>query len=142
MGMERRSAIRYNLASNAGFTSQAQARRRQHMKLGYAVDRLYGAGWLPTSNVDLESLPDGRIYPSVMAVQREFARAGLELAIKHNVMFSCYRATWAPIGEPLDPGVDADERHGTVIGACEREAAVYALAQLREAVRERQLALV
>jgi hypothetical protein len=101
------------------------------MKLGYAVDRLYEAGWLPSSNIDLESLPDGRIYPSVFAVQREFARAGLELAIKHNIMFSCYRATWAPVGEPLDPAHAADERHGTIVGACEREAAVYALAQLR-----------
>jgi hypothetical protein len=77
-----------------------------------------------------------------MAVQREFARAGLELAIKHNMMFSCYRATWAPAGEPLDPAHDADERHGTVIGACEREAAVYALAQLRTAQLEHQLAMV
>jgi hypothetical protein len=66
----------------------------------------------------------------------------MELAIKHNMMFSCYRATWAPIGEPLDPSAVGDERHGTVIGACEREAAVYALAQLRETVREHQLALV
>jgi hypothetical protein len=101
------------------------------MTLGYAVDRLYEAGWLPCANIDLESLPDGRIYPSVIAVQREFARAGLELAIKHNLMFSCYRATWAPAGEPLDPAHAADERHGTIVGACEREAAVYALAQLR-----------
>ena len=101
------------------------------MKLGYAVDRLYEANWLPNSGQDLESLPDGRVYPSVLAVQREFARAGLELAIKHNTLFSCYRATWGPVGEPLDPAHAADERHGTVVGACEREAAVYALAQLR-----------
>lgn len=110
------------------------------MKLGYAVDRLYEAGWLPCASGDLESLPDGRIYPSVLAVQREFARAGLELAIKHNLMFSCYRATWAPVGEPLDPAHAADERHGTVVGACEREAAVYALAQLRAAQLDHQLA--
>jgi hypothetical protein len=118
------------------------------MKLDYAVQRLLDTGWTPGRDTDCETSPSGMKFPSVMAVQREFARAGLELAIKHNIMFSCYRATWAPIGEPLDPGVDADasgeadERHGTVIGACEREAAVYALAQLREAVRERQLALV
>ena len=57
-------------------------------------------------------------------------------------MFSCYRATWAPTGEPLDPSSAADERHGTVVGACEREAAVYALAQLRAAffdIRERRI---
>ncbi len=112
------------------------------MKLDYAVQRLLDTGWSPSRDTDCETSPSGMRFPSVMAVQREFARAGLELAIKHNMMFSCYRATWAPVGEPLDPGVDADERHGTVIGACEREAAVYALAQLREAVREHQLALV
>ena len=112
------------------------------MNLNYAVDRLFDTGWLPDASFDLDQLPDGRSFPSVLAVQQIFARAGLELRIKHNLMFSCYRATWAPIGEPLDDDHIADERHGTVIGACEREAAVYALAQLREAVRERELAMV
>jgi hypothetical protein len=107
------------------------------MILEYAVDRLYQTSWLPDSSMLLETLPDGRVFPSVLAVQQEFARAGLELQIKHNMMFSCYRATWAPVGEPLNDAHAADEGHGTVIGACEREAAVYALAQRREsAVRE------
>jgi hypothetical protein len=66
-------------------------------------------------------------------VQREFAQAGLELSIKHNLVFNCYRSTWRPVGEPLDPSHPADARHGTVNGDCEREAAVYALAQFREA---------
>jgi hypothetical protein len=101
------------------------------MNLEYAVDRLLEAGWLPQDDPDVEHLPDGRAYPSTLAVQREFSRAGLELSIKHNLIFNCYRATWAPAGEPLDPGHAADERHGTVVGACEREAGVYALAQLR-----------
>jgi hypothetical protein len=74
-------------------------------------------------------------------VQREFAHAGLELSVKHNLMFGCYRATWGPVGEPLDPSHAADERHGTVIGSCEREASVYALAQLRES-QERVLQTV
>lgn len=112
------------------------------MNLTYAVDRLIDTGWTPDASFDLDVLPDGRRYPSVLAVQQVFARAGLELRIKQNLMFSCYRATWAPIGEPLDDEHLSDERHGTVIGSCEREAAVYALAQLREAVRERELALV
>jgi hypothetical protein len=102
------------------------------MNLEFAVDRLLQTGWTPYAMQDLERLPDGRAYPSVLTVQREFARAGLELAIKHNIMFSCYRATWAPIGEPLEESNATDERHGTVVAACEREAAVYALAQLRE----------
>jgi hypothetical protein len=110
--------------------------------ISYAVERLYDTGWTPEYGQDLDTTPDGRTFPSVLAVQREFARAGLELQIKQNLMFSCYRATWAPIGEPLSDSHAADERHGTVIGACEREAAVYALAQLRLAVRERELAAV
>ena len=110
------------------------------MNLDYAVDRLYVAGWRPSEQSDLEALPDGRTFPSILAVQREFARAGMELAIKHNIIFSCYRATWAPAGEPLDPAHAADEKHGTVVGACEREAAVYALAQLRASQVEQQLA--
>jgi hypothetical protein len=101
------------------------------MNLTYAVDRLLDAGWLPQDDPDIERLPDGRAFPSTIAVQREFSRAGLELSIKHNLIFNCYRATWAPLGEPLDPSHAADERHGTVVGACEKEAAVYALAQLR-----------
>ena len=109
------------------------------MNLGYAVDRLYETGWLPKSNTDLQRLDDGRWYPSLFTIQREFARAGLELSIKHNLIFNCYRATWHPAGEALDDSATADARHGTVVGACENEAAVYALAQLRVAQSERQL---
>jgi len=112
------------------------------VNLTYAVDRLYEIGWLPEAGTELERLEDGRRFPSVLAVQREFARAGLELAIKQNLMFKCYRATWAPLGEPLEDGHASDERHGTVVGSCQREAAVYALAQLRQAQSERQLAMV
>ena len=112
------------------------------MNLTYAVDRLYDTAWTPNSDIETERLPDGRRFPSVLAVQREFARAGLELAIKHNLVFNCYRSTWAPVGEPLDDARGADERHGTVIGSCEREAAVYALAHLREARTEKQLAAI
>lgn len=106
------------------------------MNITYAVDRLLEAGWTPDPDTELESLPDGRRYPSVLSIQREFARAGLELAIKHNLMFNCYRATWGPVGEPLHDSHAADERHGTVVGSCPREASVYALAQLRAAQAE------
>jgi len=112
------------------------------MNLTYAVDRLLETGWTAEQPLDFDRLPDGRRFPSVLAVQQEFARAGLELAIKQNLIFNCYRATWGPLGEPLDDNRAADERHGTVVGNCEREAAVYALAQLREAQVERQLAAV
>src|SRR6266567_1930068 len=96
------------------------------MNLDYAVDRLYEAGWLPTADA---------------AVEREFAAATLQLSIKHNLMFSCYRATWAPVGERLDVDHETDDRHGTVVGSCEREAAVYALAQLRSSAGIRQIAM-
>jgi len=95
---------------------------------------------LPTGQADLELLPDGRRYPSVITIQREFARVGLELLLKQNLTFKCYRATWAPAGEGIDEDHPADERHGTVVASCEREAAVYALAQLRQAQAERQFA--
>jgi hypothetical protein len=102
------------------------------MNLAYAVERLYQSGWSMPGEPDLDRLPDGRSFPSLRAIRREFARAGLELSIKHNLMFNCYHATWGPSGEPLDPQHADDDSHGTVIGTCEREAAVYALAQLRE----------
>ena len=65
------------------------------MNLDYAVDRLYEAGWLPTTDSPTERLPDGRWFPTLTAIQHEFAQAGLQLSVKHNLMFSCYRATWA-----------------------------------------------
>jgi len=102
------------------------------MNLTYAVERLLDTGWSPAEFAgDLERLPDGLSYPAVEAVRREFARLGLELSLKQNFMFNCCRATWAPAGETIDPNHPQDERHGTVVGSCEREAAVYALAQLR-----------
>jgi hypothetical protein len=108
--------------------------------LEYAVERLLDTGWCP-GDEELERLPDGRAFPSVLAVQQDFALNGLELSIKHNLVFGCYRASWAPAGETHAIG-RTDESHGTVIGACEREAAVYALAQLRVAQTERQLETV
>lgn len=105
------------------------------MDLTYAVERLYETGWQPWSEPDVERTADGMMFPSLIAIQRDFARAGLELAIKHNLMFNCYRATWGPAGEPLNDAHAADERHGTVVGASATEAAVYALAQLRAAGR-------
>ena len=110
------------------------------MNLEYAVERLYEVGWRP-SYQDVHRLPDGREYPSVHAVRGDFARAELQLVIKHTPDFGCYRATWAPLGQPVDPPVSADARHGTVIGASEQEAAVYALAQLKTALAERQVAI-
>ena len=103
------------------------------MNLTFAVERLLETGWTALGESTLERLPDGRPYPSVGGVRRAFERAGLMLELKQNFMFNCCRATWAPKGETPDPDHAEDERHGTVVGSCEREAAVYALAQLRAA---------
>lgn len=95
------------------------------MTLQYAVDRLYETGWSADDELNLETLPDGRQFPSVKGIEKLFEDAGLKLSIKHNLIFNCYHAAWS----------DRDSTphcSGTVIGACEREAAVYALAQLRQ----------
>ena len=100
------------------------------MNLEYSVDQLYETGWQPDVHFrstdaapELERLPDGRLYPSVLRVQQLFAAAGYELAIRYVQLFECYRASWTDRhGAPV----------GAVVGADEREAAVYALAQLRK----------
>ena len=100
------------------------------MNLEFAVDRLYESGWTPWGNDgdDLEALPDGRYYPSVRQVRREFEREGLDLSLKQNLIFNCCRAAWRKAGEQREAG--------TVVGSCEREAAVFALAQLRASTRQ------
>jgi hypothetical protein len=100
------------------------------MNLEYSVDKLYETGWLPETDpgpgkttAELERLPDGRLYPSVVRVQALFAAKGYELAIRYVQLFECYRAAWSErSGAPL----------GAVVGSDEREAAVFALAQLRK----------
>ena len=111
------------------------------MNLTFAVERLLESGWTAESESDLEQLPDGRPYPGVAAVRRHFDRVGLRLELKQNFMFNCCRATWAPKGERIDPDHAEDDRHGTVVGSCEKEAAVYALAQLRAVESERQVVM-
>jgi len=113
------------------------------MNLTYAVDRLYEMGWLPSKGggTELDRLDDGRRFPSVQSIVADFGLAGLKLVIKPNLMFNCYQAAWCPLNENLDPAHEPDDRHGTVIGSCEREAAVYALAQHLSTLAEMQLAI-
>jgi hypothetical protein len=109
------------------------------MNLEYAVERLYESGWSKSAaERNLDHLPDGRAFPSLEAIRNQFARAGLELSIKRNLMFGCYHASWEPSGD----APESEDSRGTVIGACEREAAVYALAQLRETHSAQQFAAV
>ena len=104
------------------------------MNLEFSVDKLYETGWQPdtasfTNLADsgLERLPDGRLYPSVLKIQQLFAACGYELAIRYVQLFDCFRAVWTD-----STGAAA----GAVVGADEREAAVYALAQLRKATMQ------
>jgi hypothetical protein len=110
------------------------------MQLDFAVDRLYSAGWTPAPGDELETLPDGRRFPSVKSITAAFARSRISLVIKHNPKFCCYRASWGPAGQQIDPNSAADQTHGTVVGACEREAAVFAMAQLLAAQADKQTA--
>lgn len=100
------------------------------MNLEISVDKLYETGWQPESGQlsstpenGLERLADGRLYPSVLKIQQLFAGRGYELAIRYVQLFDCYRAAWTD-----SSGTAA----GAVVGSDEREAAVYALAQLRK----------
>ena len=100
------------------------------MNLVFSVDKLYETGWQPEVgavgvNAGMERLPDGRWYPSVLKIQGIFALAGFELAIRYVQLFDCYRAVWTDRS-----GAAA----GAVVGSDEREAAVYALAQLRKSM--------
>ena len=100
------------------------------MSLAIAVDRLYETGWLPDGDqpyapAELDRLASGLRFPTVAAVVRAFAAVGLTLSVKQNLMFDCSRGTWRSAD-----GTD-DDRQGAVVGSCDREAAVYALAQLR-----------
>jgi hypothetical protein len=135
------AGVRGKYWRNYSFRPGSGVREESDMNLDYAVDRLYEVGWVPAeTGTELERLGDGRRYPTLFTVQAHFGKAGLKLSIKPNLMFNCYQATWCPAEERVDPSHDADERHGTVVGSCEREAAVYALAQLIAAQAELQLA--
>ncbi|CAN5474041.1 hypothetical protein BH09PLA1_BH09PLA1_05820 [soil metagenome] len=113
------------------------------MNLDYAVDRLYESGWSPVFGPEqYESLPDGRRFPGMESIYREFEHAGLKLSIKHNLVFDTHRATWSPASQPSGAAPEQNpQQYGTVIGSSDREAAVYALAQLRESHVPIQLAL-
>ena len=63
-----------------------------------------------------------------VVTNRRSQAAGLALSIKPHLMFGCCRAEWAAAGGKTV----STALTGTVVGSCEAEAAVYALAKLRE----------
>ena len=93
------------------------------MGLDFAIDELYATGWSALDTAGCES-EGGRWIPSVERVRREFEAQGLSLSVTHVQLFGCFRAEWAD-----SAGVPA----GSVVGQSEREAVLYAFAQLRRA---------
>ncbi|GJM19770.1 MAG: hypothetical protein DHS20C14_19830 [Phycisphaeraceae bacterium] len=95
------------------------------MGVTIALDELYETGWSALDTTGCEADDDGRWYPSVAMVAREFEAAGFAFAVSHVQLFECYRAAWTDeSGSPA----------GAVVGASEAEAAVYALSRLRRAL--------
>lgn len=92
------------------------------MGLNFAIDELYASGWSALNTAGCEYDTDGRAYPGVDRVTRDFADAGFQLSIRHVQIFDCYRAEWR----------DAQgQAAGGVVGQSETEAAVYALSRMR-----------
>lgn len=96
------------------------------MGLEYALDELYRSGWAPLDETACERHSDGRIYPGLDRVRREFGDAGYELSVRHVELFDCYRAEWR----------DDDGAAGAVVGQSDLEAAIYALSQVRRQLAE------
>lgn len=103
------------------------------MGLNIALDELRATGWMSLDSAGCSFDSEGRAYPRVDRVSREFAEAGYGLEIKRLPKFNCVQAEWRDAG-----GTD----FGHVVGQTPEEAAVYALAQLRksEARRAKTLA--
>jgi hypothetical protein len=92
------------------------------MGLDFAIDELYATHWTPLDTSGCTHHTDGRAYPSIDRIKREFAEAGFSISLRHVQLFDCYRAEWRDAsGAPA----------GAVVGRTEAEAAVYALSQLR-----------
>ncbi len=96
------------------------------MSLISAVDRLYQSRWLPSDDhPDLPRLPDGRRYPALPHIKREFNDLGLSLRITETPdEVEQVIAQWAPVGEAiivtnqqdpqnLDPDRGQTQKHKT-----------------------------
>lgn len=94
------------------------------MGLDFAIDELYASGWSTLDSTGCGCSQDGRLFPNIDRVQREFETLGLKLATRRIELFDCYRAEWQTAG---------GDAVGAVVGQSEAEATVYALAQVRRA---------
>lgn len=92
------------------------------MGLNFALDELYATGWSALNTAGCEYDTDGRPYPGLSRIARDFADAGFELSIRHVQIFDCYRAEWRDA---------TGQAAGGVVGHSEIEAAVYALSRMR-----------
>lgn len=98
------------------------------MGLNFALDELHATGWCELDSAGCSYDTDGRTYPTVERVRREFESSGFDFTIERIEEFRCHRAEWCDRG----PVVPNEEReHGAVVGHSEAEAAVFALAQFR-----------
>ncbi len=92
------------------------------MGLDFALDELYASGWSTLDTSGCSHAADGRLFPGMGRILREFEAAGFELSLRKIDLFDCFRAEWrTPDGAAA----------GGVVGRDESEAAVYALAQMR-----------
>lgn len=92
------------------------------MGLDFAIEELYASGWSTLDSTGCGCALDGRLYPTVERVRKEFEEGGLMLTIRRIDLFDCCRAEWRTL---------SGEAVGAVVGATEAEAAVYALAHMR-----------
>ncbi len=91
------------------------------MGLDIALDELYATGWAPLDTSGCSHHDDGRAFPTVDRVRREFLISGRDLQVHHAAKFDCWRAEWT----------GPDGQSGSVVAPTEAEAAVYALARMR-----------
>src|SRR5262249_11832642 len=111
------------LARRSGFDdTHGDSLKGRSMGLDFAVDELYATGWSDLDSIGFSHHTDGRGYPKPDRVTQEFASAGFRFATRRIDLFNCYRAEWFDT---------AGDLQGAVVGYCEAEAAVYALAQFR-----------
>lgn len=110
------------------FSRLGLGKKGEPMALSFALDELLTTGWTGLDSAGCAFDSDGRAYPTLARVRREFNAAGFELHITRSDQFDCFRARWREAGEAADAGA--------VVGQSESEACVYALAQLRRTLKD------